>query len=1066
MKKGSWLFIGILVSTVLLAAQPAVNVKEWEDPAALGLNKLAPHAHFIAYPDADSALRGADKGSPWYMSLNGNWKFRWSPKPALRPLDFWRPGYDVGGWKEIPVPSDWMFEGYDYPIYVNSDYEFARNPRPPFVPHDPNPVGSYRRTFTVPAEWKGMDVIVHFGGVKSFFYVWVNGTELGFSKDSKTPAEWDITPYLRDGENILAVEVYRWSDGSYLECQDFWRMAGIERDVILYAAPAAGIRDVFARASLDEAYRDGRLDLNVEVAGREGLKAEGMSLSASLFDKAGRKVLAFSEPVVFPAEGPAVVEARRNVPQPRKWSAETPDLYRLVLELRDRSGKTIEAVPVRVGFRTSEVRNGRFLVNGVPVLLKGVNRHEHDPRTGHVISRASMVKDIELMKLSNINAVRTCHYPDDPYWYDLCDEYGIYLVDEANVESHGMGYGGRSLAKDPVWGPAHLDRMKRMLERDKNHPSVVIWSMGNEAGDGVNFEEVYRWTKRRDPSRPVQYERAGLKPHTDIYCPMYASIEEMKEYVSKPQDRPLIQCEYAHSMGNSTGNLQDYWDLIEANPQLQGGFIWDWVDEGIEASNTEGEKYWAFGGDFGPADVPSDQNFCCNGLVAPDRTPHPALNEVRKVYQPVKFALPGKGAGRIEIRNRNSFLSLGGFDLEWELKADGRTEARGGRRAPDLAPGADGTVVLPFSKAVKPDGREYFLNVRLVVRDALPGLPGGHVVASEQLKVQAPAGPVAAAAKPLLPASEVPLSIEDGTRAIMVSGRDFRVVFDRMTGTIASFVFAGKELLAAGPQPNFWRAPTDNDFGNGMPRRLAVWREASLNRILGPMTAGRNELGQAVIRTEFAIPNVSAAWTVTYTVTSEPLLLVECAFSPREPGKLPEMPRIGLLLAMPSSFDRVRWYGRGPWENYSDRKTAAYVGLHELRVGSEAIPYVAPQEYGSRTDTRSLVVCDAEGSGLVFAGPGTFGFSATNYLPEDLTLPSRGAAHPCDIGKRDMTCLALDLAQMGVGGDDSWGAMVHRQYLVRADVYSFSFAIKPLGASADPAAAALELKSRLGGRKT
>ncbi|HSA95259.1 MAG TPA: glycoside hydrolase family 2 TIM barrel-domain containing protein, partial [Acidobacteriota bacterium] len=635
---------------ILLAAAFALSQtgpEDWENPRLVSSGTEPARATFVPFPDAASALKLAPKESPRYLSLNGPWKFRWSTRPADRPLDFWKPAADVSGWAETPVPSDWMFQGYDYPIYVNSSYEFARNPKPPFVPHDPNPVGSYRRSFTVPADWTGMEVYLHFGAVKSFFYLWVNGEKVGLSKDSKTPAEFDITRFLKPGENVIAAEVYRWSDGSYLECQDFWRLAGIERDVYLYAAPKTRIRDYEVRAGLDGTYRNGTLEVTVELQTAEGAPTGLPAVGLALYDPAGKAV----------KKGAATLDGTTarfatSLAAVRRWSAETPDLYRLVVELRDASGRPLEAVTSKIGFRTSEVKEGHLLVNGAAVLLKGVNRHEHDPYTGHVISEESMRRDIELMKRSNINAVRTCHYPNDPRWYELCDEYGLYLIDEANIESHGMGYGSRSLAKDPAWGPAHLDRVRRMVERDKNHPSVIIWSLGNEAGDGVNFEEAYRWVKRRDPSRPVQYERAELRPHTDIYCPMYASIEEMLKYVSTRQARPLIQCEYAHSMGNSTGNLQDYWDAIEGHDQLQGGFIWDWVDEGLAAKTAKGEPYWKFGGDYGPPDVPSDQNFCCNGLVAPDRTPHPALNEVKKVYQHVKFVPADLAAGLVELRNR------------------------------------------------------------------------------------------------------------------------------------------------------------------------------------------------------------------------------------------------------------------------------------------------------------------------------------------------------------------------------------------------------------------------------
>jgi len=1048
-----------------LAAQPSVNVHDWENPGALGANKLRPHAHFISYQDPASALSRTGEMSSWYLTLNGTWKFHWSVNPSSRPLDFWKAGFAASSWKDIAVPSDWMFQGYDYPIYVNSAYEYARNPRPPFVPHDYNPVGSYLRKFTIPDAWKGMDVFVHFAGVKSFFYVWINGTRVGFSKDSKTPAEWNITPFLSEGENTLAVEVYRWSDGSYLECQDFWRLAGIERDVFIFAAPRIRISDIFIRASLDESYKDGLLDLEAEVDRPAGSQPQGWTLSASLFDSKRKKVVSLSEPVSFPAEGPALVKASRKVPAPKKWSAETPNLYLLLLELKQSDGSTVQAVPVRIGFRTSEIKNGLFLVNGAPVLLKGVNRHEHDPRTGHTVSRESMRRDAELMKLYNINAVRTCHYPDDPYWYDLCDEYGLYVVDEANIESHGMGYGERSLAKDSAWGPAHLDRIRRMVERDKKHPSVVIWSMGNEAGDGVNFEQAYRWLKQRDPSRPVQYERAGLRPHTDIYCPMYAAIEEIKDYAQKRQARPLIMCEYAHSMGNSTGNLQDYWDVIESHEQLQGGFIWDWVDQGFEARSEKGEFYWAFGGDYGPHDVPSDQNFCCNGLVTPDRTPHPALHEVKKVYQPVKFAAAGAGSGKIEISNRHAFLGLDGFALKWEITADGKIVTSKTAAAPGLGPGRTATRSFPLDGVVRNDGREYFLNVYLVTGKSFPGIPKGHVVACDQFAIsnrpeeKGPSSPVE------LPAAEGDLFLENGSRSISVKGPDFAIIFDRLTGLLTSLQYKGLELIASGPEPNFWRAPTDNDFGNRMPHRLAAWRTASLVRIIKSMTAEKTAPGRAVINVEFFIPYVNSTWSAVYIITPEPLVMMEHKFTPDQPAKLPELPRIGIKMAMPASFDRITWFGRGPWENYRDRKTAAFVGLYEMTVAENALAYVAPQEFGNRTDSRRLSVCDAGGSGLVVASLKPFEFSATNYLPEDLTQASRGDKHPYEIEKSQKTCLTVDLAQMGVGGDDSWGAPVHREYTVPPGPYSFTLLIKPVSASSDPAAAAADLSRRLAQRK-
>ena len=1042
--KRTAVLIACLCLLAISTAPSQTGPEDWENPAVAHVGTEAPRATFVPYPDAASALRLGPKESPRYLSLNGTWRFHWSPRPADRPLDFWKPEADVSGWKETPVPSNWMFQGYDIPIYVNSSYEFAPNPKPPFVPHDHNPVGSYRRTFVVPEAWAGMDVHLHFGAVKSFFYVWVNGEKVGFSKDSKTPAEFDITRLLKPGENVLAAEVYRWSDGSYLECQDFWRLAGIERDVYLDAAPKVRIRDYEVRAGLDASYRNGRLDVTVEIGGDAWAGPRPVSVSLTLLNAAGKKVLGTKRPAAASGNGPAVVRFESGLMNVARWSAETPALYRLVLELKDPTGKTLEAVTSKIGFRTSEVKDGHLLVNGAAVLLKGVNRHEHDPYTAHVISEESMRRDIELMKQSNINAVRTCHYPNDPRWYELCDEYGLYLIDEANIESHGMGYGPESLAKDPAWGPAHLDRVERMVERDKNHPSVIIWSLGNEAGDGVNFEEAYAWLKKRDPSRPVQYERAELRPHTDIFCPMYDSIESMVKYASVKQTRPLIQCEYAHSMGNSTGNLQDYWDAIEAHDQLQGAFIWDWVDEGFAAKNEKGESFWAFGGDYGPADVPSDQNFCCNGLVAPDRTPHPALFEVKKVYQFVKFIAVDPAAGKIELRNRYDFIGLDRFDLVWDLTADGKIIASGIVPKPAVAPHGSTVVRLPLPRSVSALGQEVFLNVSLRAREASPGVPKGHVVASEQLPIAAAVKPSPAAA-PVLP----PTAVEDGPRFLNVVGRDFSVRFDRLTGAMDSFVFDGHELIASGIEPNFWRAPTDNDFGNQMPRRLAVWRQASLYRNLKSLGARESGAGGVTVTVSYGLAGGLATQTLEYEIGGDGRIVLRSTLALKPGAKLPEMPRIGLKLALPGGFGKVQWYGRGPFENYWDRKTAAFVGLWTTTAG-EPCPYVSPQEYGNRTDTRWLAVRDGNGWGLLAAGDPVFAFSAHPYWPEDLTQESRGSKHPPDVQKRDFVCLTLDSAQMGVGGDDSWGARIHPQYTLPAKDHSFMLTLRPLRPGDDP----------------
>lgn len=1019
---------------------------DWENPKMFNQNKEEPYATFVPFPDIESALKGDEKNSPFYQSLNGPWKFNWSPRPADRPMDFWRAGYDDGSWKTIQVPSNWEIQGYGLPIYVNIPYEFTKNPDPPRIPRDDNPVGSYKRTFRVPDAWEGMDVFVHFGAVKSAFYIWVNGRKVGYSQDSKTPAEWRITPFLEAGENEIALEVYRWSDGSYLECQDFWRISGIERDVYLYAAPPVRIRDFFARPELNEDGVDGKLSLTVEVKStRPGGADADYGLAVTLLDSRGSEVLSEAKGVRLAGKGKASVLFERAVRNPEKWTAETPTLYSLVLALKDPAGRVLQAAGCKIGFRRVEIKDGLLLVNGAPIRLKGVNRHEHDPRTAHVISEESMIEDIRLMKRSNINAVRTCHYPNDPRWYELCDEYGFYVVDEANIESHGMGYGPRSLAKDPDWGPAHLDRIQRMVERDKNHPSVIIWSMGNEAGDGVNFENAYAWIKRRDPSRPVQYERAELRAHTDIYCPMYPPIEELADYVRQKQARPLILCEYAHSMGNSTGNLQDYWDVIEAHDQLQGGFIWDWVDQGFAETDDRGRPFWAFGGDYGPPGTPSDRNFCCNGLVGPDRAPHPALEEVKKVYQDVGFSRFDPRTGQIEIRNKRDFTGLERCDIHWSVADGEKTVAEGVIGRPAVAPRA-GRVFSLGLPAISPEpGREYFLNLAALTREEEPFLPKGFRIAADQFVL--PAG-TEAAGTGFSSLPELVTREDDGN--LIITGPSFACAFDKKTGMLASLKSNGREILDGGPEPNFWRAPTDNDFGNGMPARCAVWRKAGGRGVLENFKVERLRPGVIEVRADIGFPDVPARYGFIYTVLGSGDILIDNAFSPLPGTELPEMPRLGLKMSLSPGFTRIEWFGRGPQENYWDRKTGAFVGKHRARLEDMIIPYVSPQEYGTRTGTRWLAVRNEDGAGLLAVGQPLFEFSVLPFSTEDLTQESRGSRHPSDLPRRDKAFLTLDHAQMGVGGDDSWGARTHPQYTIPAKARSYRIRIRPLAGGDDP----------------
>lgn len=1035
------------MALVLLQTQggPAAPVEDWENPLVLARNTEPPHATLMPYVSMAKAVDSDRLGSECCLSLNGDWKFHWSPRPADRPRDFFRTDFDAATWKDIRVPGNWQFQGYDVPIYLNESYPFPADP--PRIPHDRNPVGSYRREFAVPASWDGRRVFLHFDGVNSAFYVWVNGETAGYSEDSRTPAEFDITRLLRPGRNVLAAEVYRYSDGSYLECQDFWRLSGIFRNVYLFSTPSVHIRDFELKAELDGEYRDAVLGIKAWVWNYSGVPAENLTVEARLLGPDGRPaagdpVAVGSCPYIAPvAESIFLMSAA--VPDPLKWTAETPNLYKIVLTLKAGGGEALEYESADFGFRKVEINGGHLLVNGRPILVKGVNRHEHDPVTAQYVTRESMIRDIVLMKRHNINAVRTSHYPNDPEWYELCDRYGLYLIDEANIESHGMGYRpDRTLANRPEWKAAHLDRIRRLVERDKNHPSVIIWSMGNEAGDGTNFEAASEWIHRRDPSRPVHYERAELRPHTDIYCPMYPDIAAIVAYAERKPDRPLIMCEYEHAMGNSCGNFQDYWDAIESHDRLQGGCVWDWVDQGMWKTTPDGRRYFGYGGDFG--DSPTSGNFCCNGLVLPDRTVTPKTIEVKKCYQNIGFKAVEAAAGRFEIMNKFFFLDLAGFEILWSVEADGREVDAGTLGRLNIAPRQSRVIDLPFKKAAVAPGAEAFLKFSARLAAETDWAPRGHEVAAEQLALPSPPAEarVDAGSLPVLARSE------RGTE-IVISGRGFKARFDRSLGQLVSYDFQGTEILDRGPEPNFWRAPTDNDFGNGMPARCAVWQKASVRRTLESFDV--QELSGTAVRlaARFALPDVQSRQTTTYDVLGSGEVIIWNQIQIGDP-KLPELPRFGMRLRLPSAFEHVTWYGRGPHENYWDRAASAFVGLYESAARDMFVPYVSPQENGYRTDVRWVALRDGRGRGVAFFGLDLISFSALRYAIEDLTQRNRGSMHPVDLVERDFVEVNVDFRQTGVGGRDSWGARPLPQYTLSPRDYSYGFRMRPLDAGDDP----------------
>jgi beta-galactosidase len=990
-------------------------ISELENPNFFEANKEPAHCTLMPFPDVESAVRGDREASPWRRSLNGVWKFHWVPKPGDRPREFWRPEFDDSSWAGLPVPSNWELHGYGVPIYTNIVYPFPAEP--PRIPENGNPVGSYRTTFEVPADWAGRRVFIHFAGVQSAFYLWVNGQKVGYSEDSMTPAEFDLTPYVVAGKNVLAVEAYRWCSGSYLEDQDMWRLSGIQREVYVYSTPLVHIRDFRVSTELDENYRDAELRVTAKLRGHieDGKR---YTVRAKLIE-AGVEMSAET------TGADTVVEMSAKVVNPAKWTAETPNLYTLVLTLEDGEGKVIEAESCKVGFRRIEVRDGQFLVNGVPIRFHGVNRHEHEPDRGKAITNESMVQDIELMKRNNIDTVRTSHYPNDPRWYELCDRYGLYVVDEANIESHGMGYDlDKTLGNKPEWEAAHVARVERMVERDKNHACVVAWSLGNEAGSGCNFEAAAEAIRRLDRSRPIHYER--MNEVTDFDSHMYPLQAQLEAFAKKDLKRGVFMCEYAHAMGNSVGNLQDYWDLIESYPNLWGGCIWDWVDQALYKKAEDGTIFSAYGGDFG--DTPNDGIFCCNGLVQADRTPNPHLHEVKKVYGRVRVSAVDAGAGRFLVRNAYDLVSTAFLRGSWELAIEGVVVEAGELPVLDIAPGEAREVEISFDRA-KLLG-EAFLKISFALAEDALWAKAGHEVAWDQFAVPSEEAPKACET---LPATTL-LEDEDG---FVVEGPRFRARVGKASGALESFCAEGVELLASPLVPNFWRAPIDNDNGNKMPERLKTWRNAGRERRVESIEARVAAPGIVAIRVRSELSNGSR-FEQEYLVHGNGDILIGYRLVPRE--GLPEIPRIGLQAELPGEFDTMTWYGRGPHESYWDRKTGAAIGRYSGPVEEQYHRYVRPQETGNKTDVRWMALTNKDGVGLRAEGMPLMEGSAWPFTQDDL----EAATHDYLLPRRDTVTVNFDFKQMGVGGDNSWEARVHEEYTLPAVAYGWELLLRPV----------------------
>lgn len=1040
---------------------------EWQDPSRQEAGQEKPAATHAHFPDARSATEHFASGSPWQQSLNGNWKYHWAAKPADRPTDFWKPEFADGRWTTIPVPSNVEIQGHGIPIYTNIAYPW-HEANPPTIPENFNAVSSYRKTFKVPASWEGKEIFLTFNGVNSFFTVWLNGQELGFNKDSRTPSTFRLTPHLKAGENLLAVQVFRWNDGSYLEDQDFWRLSGIFRDVTLWAAPTVELRDFEVHASLDANYRDGQLAIAAWVRNL-GPTEQHFSLEASLVDAAGASVWKqnLGESALSAGEEKPL-SASQSINSPAIWSAETPYLYTLLLTTRDGNGSILSVVPTKIGFRTSEVKNGQLLINGKTVLIRGVNRHEWDPDTGNVMTRERMIQDIRLMKQNNVNAVRSSHYPNVPEWYALCDEYGLYLVDEANVESHGMGYGEKTLAKNADWEAAHLNRTQRMIERDKNHPSIVIWSLGNEAGMGPNFEKTYAWVKQRDPSRPVQYEQANETEFTDIVCPMYSSPEYLIKYAASDKTRPLIQCEYAHAMGNSSGDIWAYWrPIYNGAKKIQGGFIWDWVDQGLRTpvpsprqaahpdnpcaiqANSKRGYFFAYGGTFGPNGTASDGNFCCNGLVDPDRNPHPGLAEVKKVYQPLQFKPIDPATGKIEVQNWADFVPAEAWLRgEWRLVAEGKTLQKGEIAHLAVAPRATQALELPVQAFTAEPGVEYFLEVSFQTRSDLPWVSAGHEIAWEQFPLPVLAG----TAKNVASVPPGTLTIQNSADSIVVEGRTFRATFDQTSGFLRSLQSHGVELLAAPLRPDFWRAPTDNDRGNKMPNQLAVWRTAHDSWKADKVSATQPSSDRVEVSVDAQLAAVESACQITWTIGGNGDIHISTTLTPGK-ADLPELPRFGMQTVLTRGHDRLTWYGKGPQETYWDRQDTR-VGIYSGRVADQFYRYVKPQESGNKEDVRWIAVTDEKGHGILAIGEPRLSANAMHFTTEDLFVEKdKDNVYPYQLPARDTVTLNLDWHQRGLGGDNSWGTLPHSPYrILPTRPLSYSYRIKLLDGGEDLAA--------------
>ena len=1016
------------VGLTAFAQQP-----EWQDPNVNAINRAAMHTNYFAYESEQAALKGCRLASDNYMTLNGTWKFNWVQNADQRPTDFYKVDFNDKGWDNIQVPGVWELNGYGDPIYVNVGYPWRSQYKnnPPYVPTVNNHVGTYRKEIELPADWKGRQIMAHFGSVTSNMYLWVNGKFVGYSEDSKLEAEFDLTKYLRPGKNIIAFQVFRWCDGTYLEDQDFFRYSGVGRDCYLYTRTANHIEDIRITPDLDAQYKDGTLQIDIQMKGKG-------TVDLKLLDKEGKEV------TTAQVKGSGKQTASMTVSNPAKWTAETPNLYTLVANLQE-NGKIIESIPVKVGFRKIELKNGQILVNGQAVLFKGADRHEMDPDKGYVVSRERMIQDIKRMKELNINAVRTCHYPDNNLWYDLCDEYGIYVVAEANVESHGMGYGDETLAKNPLFAKAHLERNQRNVQRGYNHPSIIFWSLGNEAGFGPNFEACYKWIKAEDKTRAVQYEQAGTNEYTDIFCPMYYSYESCENYSKGNIDKPLIQCEYAHAMGNSQGGFKEYWDLVRKYPKYQGGFIWDFVDQSARWYTKDGKEFYGYGGDFNRYDA-SDNNFQNNGLISPDRVPNPHAHEVGYIYQNIWVKPVDLQKGEISIYNENFFRDLSDFYAEWQLLANGEVLQSG--IINDLKVGPQQTVNQKLNYTLDNicPCKEVLLNVAFKLKNTETLLPAGFAVAQQQLSVREYKAPENLLTEKKIAHDYTPTPVveDNDSYYLIVKGENFHIDFERRSGYLSLYDVNGLSILDEGAQltPNFWRAPTDNDMGAGLQKKYLAWKNPEI-KLTSLEHATEN--GLVVVTAKYDMPTVSAKLTLTYRINKEGAIEVTQSMTTDKNAKVSNMFRFGMRAALNKNLSNIQYYGRGPIENYADRNNSTNIGKYAQTVDEQFYSYIRPQETGTKTDIRWWNQTNKGGNGIQLVGKTPFSASALHYTMESLDDGlEKDQRHSELVPQTDCVNFCIDKVQMGLGCVNSWGALPLDKYMVPYQDYEFTFVIKPI----------------------